>query len=104
MTQDSHYSDHPNLYVSLRPRIESGLTACQVSMLPTRPPGGRGGGSVWAWIVCPQAGVGGWVWIVCPQARVHRPIKLHYCTIIYDEATCTTELAFYVENFFQQFL
>ena len=40
MTQDRHYSDHPSHYVSPRPRIETGLTACEASMLPTTPPGG----------------------------------------------------------------
>ena len=39
MTQDRHYSDHPSHYVSPRPGIEPGLTACEASMLPTTPPG-----------------------------------------------------------------
>ena len=34
-----HYSDHPSHYVSPRPGIEPGLLVCQVSMLPTQPPG-----------------------------------------------------------------
>ena len=34
MAQDHHYSDHLSHYVSLRPEIEPGLTACQASMLP----------------------------------------------------------------------
>ena len=40
MTQDRHYSDHLSHYVSPRPGIEHGLTACKASMLPTTPPGG----------------------------------------------------------------
>ena len=40
MTRDCHYSDHPSHYVSPRPGIEPGLTACEASMLPTTPPEG----------------------------------------------------------------
>ena len=39
VTRDRHYSDHPCPYVSPRPGIEPGLTVCQVTMLPTQPPG-----------------------------------------------------------------
>ena len=37
-SNDCLYSDHPSHYVSPRPGIEPGLTACEASMLPTTPP------------------------------------------------------------------
>ena len=36
MTKDHRYSDHPSRYVSSYPWIKPGLTAPQVSILPTR--------------------------------------------------------------------
>ena len=62
MTRDRHYSDHPSHYVSPRPRIEPGLTACEASMLPTTPLGGIGELPVrWsvAWLQALVAGVVG---------------------------------------------
>ena len=47
-TRDRHYSDHPSHYVSPRPGIEPGLTACEASMLPTTPPGGDMNHNKWS--------------------------------------------------------